>query len=276
MSPWPAQGYHFRMQLHSPSSTETAISIEVAGGKQRRQFRQPIKNLAYVNFQPSNGAILRNVSQSGIAVQAVAPLQPGQLVELRFELLNPRVRVEIAARVIWSDRMGQAGLEFLQVPPRLSTALKDWIFTQLLAAADHSFGAHSMFSPSIVGVQSVSQQSGIQPELKNEEASPLIEVPWFPIAVQARTLTLVIDCLILLCAVLVFEVLSLAMTNMFPVGWAGAGLLLTTVVSFCGVYWYLFEKVLGATPGKVLVDCASTDYDELAQKRADPDRPRFR
>jgi hypothetical protein len=266
------------MQLHSLASSESGFPASVSEAKRRRQYRQPIKNLAYVNLQPSNGAILRNVSQNGIAVQAVAPLQPGQTVQLRFELLNPRVRVEIAARVIWSDRMGQAGLEFMQLPPRVSHALKDWIFAQLLAAADHSFGVHSIFSQSALAETGSPQSSlhgGLPATLDQEKAGDMLDLPWFPFSLSPRTLSLVIDCLILLCAVFVFEFLSLAMTKVFPMGWAGAGLLLFTVVSFCCAYWFLFERVAGATPGKVLVDCAAADQDGAAQRR-DDDRPRFR
>jgi hypothetical protein len=150
----------------------------------------------------------------------------------------------------------------------------------LLAASDHSFGAHSMFSQHAASAEMQSSAApfhgGIHTATLDEnEAAAMLDLPWFPFPVSLRTLSLVIDCLILLCAVLIFEVVSLAMTNLFPVGWAGAGLLLLTVVSFCGVYWYLFEKVAGATPGKVLVDCASAEQDGTAQRR-DEDRPRFR
>jgi hypothetical protein len=264
------------MQLHSPPSADAVLPAPVRGAKRRRQYRQPIKNLAYVNLQPANGAILRNVSQNGIAIQAVAPVQPGQLLQLRFELLNPRVRVEVGARVVWCDRMGQAGLEFLQLPPRMGNALKDWILTQILTAADHSFGAHSMFGQTTSAALDAAPLADFTtvPLDDSSELIATLDLPWFPFQVSPRTLSLVIDCLILFCAVLVFEVISLALTKVFPVGWAGAGLIVLTVISFCGVYWYLFEKVSGATPGKVLVDSASADHQNAT--KAEDDRPRFR
>ena len=78
----------------------------------RRHYRHQIQSLAYVNLDQGNGGIIRNLGDSGIAIQAVAPLVVNQQVFLRFELSNPRVRVEATGRVAWVDPMGQAGWSF--------------------------------------------------------------------------------------------------------------------------------------------------------------------
>ena len=106
----------------------------------RRHYRHQIQSLAYVNLDQGNGGIIRNLGDSGIAIQAVAPLVVNQQVFLRFELSNPRVRVEATGRVAWVDPMGQAGMEFLSLPQRSGRLLKEWIFVQLMALAQHSAG----------------------------------------------------------------------------------------------------------------------------------------
>ena len=65
----------------------------------------------------------------------MAPLYVNQQVFLRFDLANPRARVEATGRVAWADPVGQAGIEFLLLSQRSRRLLKEWIFIQLLTAA---------------------------------------------------------------------------------------------------------------------------------------------
>src|SRR6266852_6189718 len=113
-------------------AAEGLSSAAIAPRQQHRHYRQKIQNLAYVNLDHANGGIIRNLSEAGIAIQAVAPLRVNQPVYLRFELLSPRLRVETAGRVAWADSTGQAGVEFLAVPQRSQRLLKDWLLTHLL------------------------------------------------------------------------------------------------------------------------------------------------
>ena len=85
----------------------------------RRHYRHQVQSLAYVNLDQGNGGIIRNLGDSGIAIQAVAPLLINQQVFLRFELTNPRVRVEATGRVAsvdpW-DRRAWNSSRFRNVP----------------------------------------------------------------------------------------------------------------------------------------------------------------
>ena len=118
------------MQLRSEHAASPGASMAALRRNHRRHFRQRIHNLAYINLDYSNGGIIRNVSESGIAIQVVTPIEENQEVQLRFDLLNPRTRVEARARVAWTDNSGQAGLEFLAIAPRSRRQLKEWLFTQ--------------------------------------------------------------------------------------------------------------------------------------------------
>src|SRR5580693_2191617 len=82
----------------------------------RRPYRQKIRTLAHVNLDAGNGAILRDLSEFGIAMQTVTPLSLDQQVQLRFELPAPRVRIEAVGRIAWTDAWGQAGVQFLDLP----------------------------------------------------------------------------------------------------------------------------------------------------------------
>src|SRR6266403_5157 len=93
----------------------------------RRHYRHQVQSLAYVNLDQTNGGIIRNLGDSGIAIQAAAPLLVHQQVFLRFELANPRVRVEATGRVAWVDPVGQAGVEFLTLSQRSGRLVDGWI-----------------------------------------------------------------------------------------------------------------------------------------------------
>ena len=105
----------------------------------RRQYpRYTLRSLAYVKLDQGNGGIVRDLTESGIAIQAVAPMQPGQEISLRFDLLSPRVRVETRGRVAWADSNGQSGIEFDPLPVRLQKCIRDWLLLQMLSAASVS------------------------------------------------------------------------------------------------------------------------------------------
>src|SRR6476646_7869099 len=104
------------MDFRVAPSSRDAIPLTPLG--RRGHYRHQIQSLAYVNLDQSNGGVIRNLGDSGMAVQAVAPLRINQQVFLRFDLANPRVRVEATGRVAWCDPVGQAGIEFLSLPSR--------------------------------------------------------------------------------------------------------------------------------------------------------------
>src|SRR5437016_3934155 len=131
------------MDLWHPAPSSQAATVGSVLRRQRRHYRHQIQSLAYLNLDQSNGGIIRDLGDAGIAVQAVARLSVDQQVFLRFDLANPRVRVEGTGRVAWADPAGQAGIQFLSLSQRSRRGLKEWVFIQLLntaqATADSNF-----------------------------------------------------------------------------------------------------------------------------------------
>src|SRR6058998_230594 len=120
--------------IASSHSAAAAVALR----RKRQHHRHQVNSLAYVNIGQGNGGIIRDLAESGVAVQAVAPLQVNQQVQLRFELVSPRVRVETTGRVAWADSSGQAGLEFTGLQQRPRRLLKEWLFTHLLSSAQNA------------------------------------------------------------------------------------------------------------------------------------------
>jgi Tfp pilus assembly protein PilZ len=248
----------------------------------RRYYRQKVQNLAYINLDHSNGGILRNVGEGGVAVQAVAPLTVDQPVHVRFELLNPRARVEAAGRVAWADPMGQAGVEFVGLSRRGQRLLKDWMFTQLLAAAYQVFGTDSIFVHGKRSEAAAELRFSLAPDDSRDTergfsgtaaAAEKVELPWCPLALSRRTISRMVDSLVLVAAILLFSVISATMTHVFPSWPIGLALLLAVASAFATVYWFLFMGWIGLTPGMLLARFAAGD-EEIGKEPED--RARFR
>src|SRR5437763_16807308 len=87
-----------------------AAAAAVALRRKRQHYRHQVNSLAYVNIGQGNGGVIRDLAESGVAVQGVAPSQVNPQVQLRFELLRPRLRVATTGRVASADSSGRAGL----------------------------------------------------------------------------------------------------------------------------------------------------------------------
>jgi Tfp pilus assembly protein PilZ len=263
--------------------TDSATLIPVG---RRRHYRHQIQSLAYVNLDQSNGGIIRNLGDSGMAIQAVAPLRINQQVFLRFDLANPRVRVEATGRVAWADPVGQAGVEFLSLTQRSGRLLKEWIFVQLMASAQNCAGdstflyrgsgreaAELLFSPGLrPAIKLEPTGNGVgRDEAANQ--SVVLHLPWFPFPISAAALSLLVDGLILLSSVLLFALICMAMVRVVP-AWPvalcmGAGV----AVVFAFLYRFLFLFWMGSTPGDWLAGLSGDAFD---REIPTDDRPRFR
>jgi hypothetical protein len=269
----------------SPSSK--VVIVGLAPRLRRSCYRHQIQRLAYLNLDQANGGIIRNLGEAGIAIQAVAPLCPNQEVFLRFDLAQPRVRVQATGRVAWADPAGQAGVEFLSLPQRSRRLLKEWIFIQLLTMAVQATGATYVEGGEQAAELLFSARSRpairLEPEVraaawlaedKAEDTQPRsFDLSWFPFAISAPALSRLVDGLILLSAVLLFAVICMVMIGAVP-AWPVAlilGLGITAV--FAALYWFLFWFWIGGTPGSFLAGITLATFDEDIQ--AD-DRPRFR
>lgn len=268
----------------APLKTDASVLTPVG---RRYHYRHQIQSLAYVNLDQSNGGVIRNLGHAGIAIQAVAPLRINQQVFLRFDLSNPRVRVEASGRVAWADPVGQAGVEFLTLPPRSGRLLKEWIFIQLLASAQHSVGDSTLlYGKSSQPAAELLFSAGARPAIRLEPHSNAarlgatdkqlrpLHLPWLPFSVSAPALSLLVDGLILLSSVLLFALICMAIVGVVPAWPLALGMGVGVASVFAFLYRFLFLFWMGATPGDWLAGLAG---DELARNEIPADdRPRFR
>jgi hypothetical protein len=75
----------------------------------------------------SNSSFLLNLSEEGMAVQAMEVLPPGQALRFAFQLPNGKVEIKGIARVVWSDCSGRAGMKIVAISPSEWTQLAEWV-----------------------------------------------------------------------------------------------------------------------------------------------------
>jgi hypothetical protein len=88
-----------------------------------------VKPLVYVDW-PSEPAFLLNLSERGMAVQVTDVLRPGQSLPFAFPLPDTGAQVTGMARIVWTDRSGRAGLEFVDLPEYDRFRLRQWVGRQ--------------------------------------------------------------------------------------------------------------------------------------------------
>jgi Tfp pilus assembly protein PilZ len=268
----------------APSPKADAATLTAVG--RRRHYRHQIQSLAYVNLDQGNGGIIRNLGDSGLAIQAVVPLHVNQQVFLRFDLANPRVRVEATGRVAWADPVGQAGVEFLTLSPRSERQLKEWIFVQLMAAAQHSAGDSAFLYGKSAQAAELVFSSQARPTIHLEPTAtaasrseeirqPIsLHLPWLPFAISSPALSRLVDGLILLSAVLLFALICMAMVRVVP-AWPVALVMGVGVAAvFAVLYRFLFLFWMDGTPGEWLAGLSGDAFD--GNEIPADDRPRFR
>ena len=263
------------MQSFSGMAASPALAAPAA--KQRLHYRHPIHSLVYVTLDEGNGGIIRNLSQSGAAIQAVGAVRPGQALRMRFDLLNPRIRFDVRAVVSWANPSGQAGVRFVEMPRSACRQLNDWIFANLLRGLEQA----SPVFPLPGDPDDLILSAGARPAIRLGLAGPraiatpsgsAISLPWWPLPMKSSTLARVMDALILFSASLMFFCAFMSVARELP-AWP---LTVLVGIGVCGFFTALYLCLgtwLGCgTAGVQLAKIAMHESERQPREK----RPRFR
>jgi hypothetical protein len=247
------------------ASSASAGTLEAVAPKRRRHHRQKLRNLAYVKVDSSNGGILLDIGESGMATRVVAPLCPDQPVHLRVDLPDPRLHFEAEGRVAWIDSTGQTGIELLEFSPRSARLLKEWLFSQLLVDAQRLHGntaTELLFSDT--------SRPAIRLARPLAPTQKPLRLLWLPVSTIG--FARLVDALALVCAVLLFSVLSLTLTDVLPSWPIATALLLGVSGIFALLYGFLFSVWFRTTPGTRLAELAGRGSARRMSKGEDQTR----
>src|ERR1700722_19533432 len=138
--------------------TEDAVGIS-----NRRGFaRQKVRSLSYIDLGDGNGGIVLNLSEGGLALQAVTSVMDDHLPRVRFQLSESRNWLETSGRITWtSESRKVAGIEFVNLSDAARNQIKEWILSgdapgelqaaEPLASAASAASPEKMIMPSTTG-----------------------------------------------------------------------------------------------------------------------------
>jgi hypothetical protein len=254
----------------------------------RARHRHELRTLTYVTVDEANGGIVRDINHKGIGMQVVGAVRPQQQLGLRFELRQPRVRVETRGEVTWATRSGQCGIRFLDLSPAVARQINEWIFGNLLEEASRHTEQDSIFAhsalrslPGYPAQKACDQDDGLMvsaapvtvielpvspdrweaPQARADSIeTPPVELDWLFQPLSGRGLIWTINTLVVVAALLLFALVFLSITGeppRWPLATAGGAALCVAVL-----YWGFFRILGGASPGARLARMAGWGLEE--------------
>jgi PilZ domain-containing protein len=248
----------------------------------KRPYRHSICTLAYVRIDHANGGIIRNLSDTGMALQAVARLHAEEVVHLRFELIRPRAKFELVGQVTWADAKGQAGVRFTDVSKNSRRLLKEWILTDLLTATLELNGRRPVLKGGSAEDGLVMSSLPFQP-IRLAAAAPIhvdgpassgsdrVSIPWWPTGIRKTSLARFVDTAVVISAVLLFSIIVAELTDIVPSWLVLACTIVVLVVVFALLYAWLCHFIMRGTLGGRLAQLALAKIsDKMGSPACDP------
>ncbi|HEY4762213.1 MAG TPA: energy transducer TonB [Candidatus Sulfotelmatobacter sp.] len=119
-----------KAQAAAPNA-ERHASIEATHPRRDRrlQTRATLASCAYSALDDSNGGIVLNISETGMAVAAAAPLVVADyLPHTRFRLPNMEQRIKVSAQVVWlAESKKTVGIRFVDLSAEVRNQIANWI-----------------------------------------------------------------------------------------------------------------------------------------------------
>ncbi len=193
-----------------------------------RENRRPVHSLSFVSLeQAQDAAILLNVSEGGMAIQALEALAKGQVMQFGIELPLAPVRVEARGEIMWADPSGRAGVRFVEVPEPYRAQLRAWL-------------------------EKSPEEAPASAVITTAESLETYRFPWEKPPLGERAAALAVDTGMVLAATSLFGLVFLVAPA--PALTATAVLVTAALVATLGVSYLLMYRLSGVgTPGNVLV-----------------------
>ena len=109
-----------RMPLKGPLTTE-----------RRQNPRHPVRPTEYIEIGDSNGGIILDISEGGMAVASAQALVGNQTLRFRFQLPRSLETIETSGEINWiGETKKRAGVRFVDLPAEAREQIHKWIDSQ--------------------------------------------------------------------------------------------------------------------------------------------------
>ena len=115
-----------RMPRKGPLTTE-----------RRQNPRHPVRPTEYIEIGDSNGGIILDISESGMAVASAQALVGNQTLLFRFQLPRSNEIIETSGKINWiGETKKRAGVRFVDLPLAARKQIQKWIDSEISGHSD--------------------------------------------------------------------------------------------------------------------------------------------
>jgi CheY-like chemotaxis protein len=244
--------------LRKPLSSEETSRIlrtacSLVSHMRRRFMRHVLHTLAYVHVDGIlDTPMLLDVSEGGISVQALDPMEERRSFAIRFSLPDEALPFESIASPVWNDSSGRVGLRFLGMALPARQRLHGWLEAHGVSGSGDLHLAGPALAPT--------------PDFTPDRVQFPLQLA--PAAFTA--LTIAFDMVLVAVSVVLFGIISSLVIGDLPSANVAkhGGLLLGCV---CWVlYRYVFFGALSVTPGSRIATALSDRFMIWLHSRCNP------
>src|SRR5258708_26226259 len=95
--------------------------------ERRSCVRHQVHGPVFASFDGVTGGMILDLSEQGVSMQTVYPLEAERRVKLRLDLPDSDAPLETTGYVAWADALGRAGVRFSELPAEARQRLDDWL-----------------------------------------------------------------------------------------------------------------------------------------------------
>jgi len=93
----------------------------------RSCLRHKVHGPIFASFDGVTGGMILDLSEQGLSMQTVVPLEADRRVQLRLELPDSDSHLETTGYTAWADALGRAGVRFSELPVEARQRLDEWL-----------------------------------------------------------------------------------------------------------------------------------------------------
>jgi GAF domain/PilZ domain len=95
--------------------------------ERRSCLRHKVHGPVFASFDGVTGGMILDLSEQGVSMQTIVPLEAEQRVQLRLDLPDSDTLLETTGYIAWADALGRAGVRFSDLPAEARQRLDEWL-----------------------------------------------------------------------------------------------------------------------------------------------------
>src|SRR6202051_751959 len=95
--------------------------------ERRSCVRHKVHGPVVASFDGVTGGMILDLSEQGVSMQTIVPLEAERRVHLRLDLPDPDAHLETTGYIAWADALGRAGVRFSELPEDARQRLDQWL-----------------------------------------------------------------------------------------------------------------------------------------------------